>query len=262
MKPLPFSMLPGLAAALLALGAPGPGAAQPSAGGVIYSCVDDHGHRITADRPIAQCIDREQQVLNADGSLRTVQPPSMTAEERAIKDARDRAAEEARAAQADAVRRDRNLMARYPSEEIHNRARGAALDTVRLAMKATELRLKDLAAERKPLLEQAEFYVGKPLPPKLRTALDANDAALGAQREARVTQQAELDRVNKLYDDELERLRRLWAGAPAGSLGPMGPLGPSGRSPRTASSQASAQATAAANAQASAQASAQATPSR
>ena len=30
----------------------------------------------------------------------------------------------------------------------------------------------------------------------------------------------ELERINKLYDAELDRLRRLWAGAPPGSLGP------------------------------------------
>jgi len=28
-------------------------------------------------------------------------------------------------------------------------------------------------------------------------------------------------RINRLYDAELDRLRRLWAGAPPGSLGPM-----------------------------------------
>ncbi len=47
--------------------------AAPSAG--IYTCIDDKGRRITADRPIPECIDREQQVLNRDGSVRTVVPP-------------------------------------------------------------------------------------------------------------------------------------------------------------------------------------------
>ena len=66
-------------------------------------------------------------MLNRDGSLRAVVPPTLTADERAEKEARDRAAAEAEAAaQADAVRRDRNLMARYPNEAAHNRAREAA----------------------------------------------------------------------------------------------------------------------------------------
>lgn len=193
----------------------------PAAG--IYTCIDDKGRRLTADRPIAECSAKEQHILNRDGSLRKVIPPTLTAEERAEKEAKDRADKEAKAAAADAVRRDRNLMARFPNEAAHQRARENALDTVRLAMKATELRLRSLAAERKPLLDEAEFYQGKPLPPRLKAQIDANDAAVEAQKGATATQQAELERINKLYDVELDRLRRLWGGAPAGSLGPMAP---------------------------------------
>lgn len=210
-----------LLAAGVSVGAALAQSAPPPAG--IYTCIDDKGRRLTADRPIAECSAKEQQILNRDGSLRRVIPPTLTAEERAEKEARERADKEAKAAAADAVRRDRNLMARFPNEAAHQRARENALDTVRLAMKATEIRLRGLAAERKPLLDEAEFYQGKPLPPRLRAQIDANDAAVEAQKGATATQQAELERINKLYDVELDRLRRLWGGAPAGSLGPMAP---------------------------------------
>ncbi len=222
--PLATSLATSLTAALWLLTAATDASAQssPNAAG-IYTCVDDKGRKLTADRPIAECTNREQKMLNRDGSVRGVQPPTLTAEERAEKDARDRAATEARAAQADAVRRDRNLMARYPTEAAHLRGREAALDTVRLAIKSTEVRLRDLAAERKPLMAEAEFYVGKNLPGKLRAAMDANDAAIEAQRSAVGNQTAELDRINRLYDAELARLRALWSGAPAGSLGPLPP---------------------------------------
>ena len=39
---------------------------------------------------------------------------------------------------------------------------------------------------------------------------------MSAQREAAISQQAELERVNRLYDAELGRLKLLWAGARAG----------------------------------------------
>jgi hypothetical protein len=201
---------PGLAPTALAQAAPQSG---------IYTCLDDKGRRLTSDRPIAECSAKEQRVLNRDGSLKAIHPPTLTADERADKEARDRKAAEARAAQADAVRRDRNLVARYPNEEAHAKAREAALDTVRLAIKASEARVKGLATERKPLLDEAEFYQGRALPLKLRQQLDANDAAVEAQRGLMATQEAELVRIHKLYDQELARLRRLWAGAPAGSLG-------------------------------------------
>ena len=184
----------------------------------IYTCIDDKGRRLTADRPIAECRGKEQQVLNRDGSVHSIVPPTLTAEERAEADARERRAAELRAAQNDAVRRDRNLMVRYPTEAKHQAAREASLDTVRLAMKATELRVKELAAERKPLLDESEFYKGKPLPARLKQQLDANDAAVAAQRQASTAQALELERINRLYDTELDRLRRLWAGAPLGSI--------------------------------------------
>jgi flagellar biosynthesis GTPase FlhF len=187
----------------------------------IYTCTDDKGRRLTSDRPIPECAAKEQRVLNRDGSLKSVHPPTLTAEERAEQEARERKAAEQRAAQLDAVRRDRNLTARYPNEDAHHKAREAALDTARKAIKDSEQRLKTLAAARKPLNDEAEFYSGKALPPKLRQELDANDAASAAQRAAITTQEAELVRINRLFDAELERLRRLWAGAPPGSLGPM-----------------------------------------
>ena len=220
MPATPQRLLPVLLLAALSTAAAQP-KSEPATG--IYSCIDDKGRRLTSDRPIPECAAKEQRVLNRDGSLRAVQPPTMTAEERAEKEARERREAEARAAQADAVRRDRNLVARYPNEQLHDRAREAAQDTVRLAMKASELRLRELAAERKPLLDEAEFYNGKPLPLKLRQQLDANDASTEAQRTAIANQQAELGRINRIYDIELERLRRLWAGANPGSLGALPP---------------------------------------
>jgi len=217
-----------LALTLLLLGSAAPAlraqaSPAPASAAGIYTCIDEQGRKITADRPIASCAAKEQRVLNKDGSLKAVYPPTLTIEERAAKEAQERKQAEARAAYNDAVRRDRNLLARYPTEAPHQKAREAALDTVRAAMKVTEQRLRDLEAERKPLLSEAEFYVGKPLPPKLRNQLDANDAAVAAQREAAVYQEAELARVNRLYDAELARLKALWAGAAPGSLGPITP---------------------------------------
>jgi hypothetical protein len=207
-------LLPGLARAQ----AQAPAGAASSG---IYSCVDDRGRRLTADRPIPECTAKEQRVLNRDGSLKSVHPPTMTADERVEAEARERRAAEARAAQAENVRRDRNLMQRFKTEEAHRRAREASLDTVRAAMRVTEIRLADLARERKPLLDEAEFYQGRALPGKLRTALDANDASVEAQRAASLNQAQELDRISRVYDAELDRLRRLWAGAPPGSMGPI-----------------------------------------
>ena len=61
-----------IAAAWLAAGLAGTAlAADPgkSAGG-IYTCVDAYGRRITSDRPIPECMDREQRQLSSSGVSR------------------------------------------------------------------------------------------------------------------------------------------------------------------------------------------------
>jgi hypothetical protein len=207
------------ALALAALGLAGGAAAQPAPRSPIYSC-DVNGKKVTSDRPIPECNNQDQRLLNPDGSVRSVVAPTPTADEREKLEQKERDDNIKRMEKMDAVRRDRNLMARFPDEAAHQKAREKALDDVRKSVAVSKERLRLLTADRKPLLDESEFYVGKPLPTKLKSALDANDASLAAQNALVQNQQDEEIRINALYDAELARLRKLWAGAPAGSLGP------------------------------------------
>ena len=191
-------------------------AAAP-AGRSIYTCVSATGKTLTSDRLIADCSGREQRILNADGSLNRIVPPSLTGEERARVEEHERAASAARNAKIEAARRDRSLLTRYPSEAAHAKARAVALDSVHKLLRASEGRLIELAKERKPLTADAEFYAGKPLPPQLKARLDANDVSTEGQRLQIESQRAELDRINKNYDTEFQRLKKLWAGASPGA---------------------------------------------
>jgi thiamine biosynthesis lipoprotein ApbE len=216
---MPVSRHPLLALALLA---PLAGAAQaPANAGFVFTCVANGGRTITADRPIAECMDREQRVLRRDGSLDRILAPPLTAEQRAAKEARERLAAEEKRAQTEAVRRDRNLLQRYPDRATHDKAREASLRAATDGVVLSERRLAELAAERKPIVQEAEFYTGKPLPPKLRQQFNANDGATEAQRAALQNLKAEVARVNAVYDSELERLNKLWAGVPPGSVAAM-----------------------------------------
>jgi hypothetical protein len=191
---------------------------QTQGQGLVFTCVNAAGRTLTSDRLIGECMDREQRVLSRDGTVVRIVPPSLTAEERAAREERDRKLAAEKQAKAEAVRRDRLLMQRFPSEAEHTKARVDALEDTRAAMKLSETRMAELARERKPLLDEAEFYKDKPLPAQLRQKLDANDAALAAQRDAQANQKAELDRIAKRYDAELVHLKRLWAGAAPGSI--------------------------------------------
>ena len=193
---------------------------------LIYSCIDANGKKLTSDRPIPECLNRDQRVLNSDGSPKGILPPTPTADERAAAEQREREAAAERGTRNDAVRRDRNLLNRFPDEAAHAKARAKALDDIGNAVRISEARITLLNLERKPLLDEAEFYVGKSLPTKIKSALDANDASLEAQKSLVQNQQVEVVRINGLYDAELARLKKLWAGTPAGSLGPIAPASP------------------------------------
>lgn len=179
----------------------------------IYTCVDSHGQRLTSDRPIPECLDREQRVLNKDGSQKTVLAPRLTPAERTAREAQAKQTEKEEQAYKDAVRRDRNLRARYPDEAAHHKAREAALDDTRKAIASSERRVADLRKERQPLQADAEFYKGKPIPFKLKSRLEANETSQRAQQDIIENQHAELIRINAMFDVELARLRKLWSGA-------------------------------------------------
>ncbi len=187
--------------------------AQSASTGKIYSCVKD-GRKITQDHPIAECADIDQAERNKDGSIKRVVPRQETEAERSEREARERVEQAERTQRQVEANRDKLLLKNNPDKAAHDAARVRALDEVRRSIEKIDERRKLLLAERKPLLDEAEFYPGKPLPAKLKSALDSNDAALSAQEQLRQGQEAEMARNNKRYDEELERLRKMWAAAP------------------------------------------------
>jgi len=198
-------------------------AAEP-AGRPIIQC-ELNGKKVTSDRLIPECVHKEQRELNPDGSLKRIVPPTPTADELAAKEEKDREAKLEFAARSDAVRRDRNLMQRFPDEAAHRKAREKALDELRVSAKITTSRIAELLTDKKKNDQDKEFYVNervnKPLPTQLAQRIEANEASLAAQQLLAKTQVDETARINDLYDAELARLKKLWSGAQPGSLGPL-----------------------------------------
>ncbi len=173
-----------------------------------YSCISD-GKLITSDRPIAHC-DGEQRIFNPDGSPYRLMPPPQTEEERAAADAKlqqESAADTTRALEA---RRDRLLLTRYPNEHRFDEARRESSDSLHASIHEAESRIAQLTADRKKLQGEAGLYAGKALPAKLKSAIDSSDAALASEKEVLLDREADAVRTEKLYDDDLARLKKLW----------------------------------------------------
>ncbi|MGH8846269.1 MAG: DUF4124 domain-containing protein, partial [Polaromonas sp.] len=179
----------------------------------IYTCVDGKGRKITADRPIAECLDRTQQELTRSGLVKRQVGPSLTAQERAAQEEKDKLAAEARAREAEDKRRDRALLLRYPSRTVHDQERATALAQIDEVIKAASKRTVELAEQRKAIDSEYEFYVKDPAkaPPSLKRRLEENDHSVVVQKKFILDQEQEKKRVNLRFDEELVKLKQLWA---------------------------------------------------
>ncbi len=202
-----------LAAALLLAGGALPAAAQSG----IYSCVDAQGRTITADRPIAACVDREQKELNPSGSVKRTVPPTLTARERAQAEEKVRQAQEEKVRRAEERKRNHALITRYPDQASHDKERRAALSVADDVVDAARRRIAELATERRKLDGEMEFYRKDPsrAPPRLKRALEENGQHTSAQQRFIAGQEGEKQRINARFDQELASLRALWADAKA-----------------------------------------------
>jgi len=87
----------------------------------IYTCVDAKGHRLTSDRPILECNDREQRELSPGGRVVRSIGPSMSPNERAAEEEKARLIAEEDKRQAETRKRDRVLLTRYPTQAAHDK---------------------------------------------------------------------------------------------------------------------------------------------
>jgi len=193
---------------VLAAGLGGHAAAQG-----IYSCVDGKGQKITADRPIVECLDRTQQELTRSGLVKRQLGPSLTAHERAEQEQKERLAAEQRAREAEDKRRDRALLLRYPSRSVHDQERSTALSQVDEVIKASSKRTVELAEQRQAIQVELEFYVKDPskAPPALTRRIAENDNSAAVQKRFIAEQNQEKQRINQRFDEELVKLKQLWA---------------------------------------------------
>lgn len=181
----------------------------------IYTCIDAKGRRLTADRPIRECIDREQKELNASGTVKRKIGPSLTAEERAAEEEKARLAAAERSRIEEEKKRDRALLTRYPNRGAHDKERQVALARVDEATAMARKSIDDLVLAHKRLEAEMEFYAKDPskAPAKLKRQIEENQQHVAAQQRFIANQDGEKRRINVQFDEELARLKQLWAQA-------------------------------------------------
>lgn len=181
----------------------------------IYSCVDAKGRRLTSDRPIVECLDREQNQLGKSGTVVKTIPPSYTADERARLDAQRKQEAEQQARIQEEKRRDRALLIRYPNQGVHDKERADALAQIDEVIGAVNKRELALIAQRKDISTELEFYKGdvSKAPNWLKRKVEDNEKQMVVQKRFLEEQAQEKQRVNARFDEELVKLKQLWAAA-------------------------------------------------
>ncbi len=179
----------------------------------IYTCTDGKGRRITSDRPIVECLDREQHKLGNTGIVRQVVPPSYTADERAKLESKQRAENEIKSRAAEEKRRERALLIRYPNQAVHDKERAEALSQIDDVIAAVKKREAALLQQRKEVDAEMEFYQADPskAPFWLRRKLEDSEKQMVVQKRFLEEQAQEKLRINQRFDEELTKLRQLWS---------------------------------------------------
>ena len=176
--------------------------AATSSAAKILTCKDSQGNTLITDPADPRCY----------------KPPLNEAERAAVEERRRKELEAYNECKAE-QRSLQSLLNRYPDKDKHDAARHAALIQVDTALRLSQARMEQLQAERKRLLDEAEFYPTGNLPPKLRRDLDANTAVIAAQSQAIANQKDEAAQKNAFYDDELAKLKKLWLPQRSGNRG-------------------------------------------
>ena len=181
----------------------------------IYTCTDAKGRKITSDRPVADCVDRTQQELTPQGTVKRVMGPTLTAQERAALEEKDKAAMELRLQAQEEKRRDRAILARFPNQASHDLQRSQALAQIDEVVKAAAKRSVELGDQRVGINADFEFYKKdtSKAPATLKRRLEENNDGVAGQQRFFADQEAEKRRVNQRFDQELAKLKMLWAKA-------------------------------------------------
>lgn len=190
--------------------------------GGIYTCVDGNGRKLTSDRPIPACIDRDQKILNPSGTVRGNMAPTLTPLELAAQEEKEKLLAQERNRKDEEKRRDRALLVRYPNRAAHDIERIEALKQIEVVKAAAANRVVELKRQRALLDEEMEFYKKDPTkaPMRLRRQVDELIESLVVQTRFITDQEGETKRVSARFDEELVRLKLLWPLRSATSAAP------------------------------------------
>jgi hypothetical protein len=181
-----------------------------AAGAQSYRCTSKDGKKYYGSAMPTQCIGQPVEVLNAQGRVIRRIDPEGTEKERAAKEAQEAKKREQLAAQREAARRNRALLATYTSVKDIDDARKRALVTNQKALQELEERITQIRKRQAGYDKELALYKGKGEPPaRLADEVRNAESDLKYQEELLAGKQKEVDHINARYDEDKKRYVQL-----------------------------------------------------
>lgn len=190
------------------------------ASAVTFCCNDDNGRRLCGDILPWQCAKRAHQEYNSLGVMIRQHDAPLTAEQRAQQRAETIRKKEAERLAAEEDRRNRALLASYPSVADIDAKRERNIEEAGKGLHELQLRLTAALQRRDELAREAEFFQKRPMPADLKTGIRDNTAELAGLQADVETKKKEIAEIQARFDEEKKRYLSLSKGAAAPKTAP------------------------------------------
>lgn len=186
----------------------------------LYKYVDENGRTRYTDRPPIDMTGRASQQLNSQGTVIRRSSAALTPEEIAAREAEELKKQEAAAIAREENRKNRALLATYPSIRDIDDARARALANNAESVRQIKLRISDLERRRGILKKEAESQNAENLPANLRRDIFEVESDLRAQQTLVDVKQKEVEAINARYDEDKRRYLQIFgaSAAPSASM--------------------------------------------
>ena len=175
---------------------------QALAAGNLFCCIDTNGKQICGDLLPQACYGRAYREIGDSGrTLRNVEAP-LTAEQRAQRAVEDEKRKAEEAARREQQRKDQALLNTYGNERDIEAMRTRAQDDVQKSIKAAEVKISEIRAQRKKFENEAEFYKRKKMPADVQKGLSDADFEIKAQESIIEAKTKELEIIRQKYDED------------------------------------------------------------
>lgn len=187
---------------------------------VTFCCNDDNGRRLCGDILPSQCAKRAHQEYNSLGVMIRQHDAPLTAEQRAQQRAELIRKKEAERLAAEEDRRNRALLASYPSVADIDTKRERNIEEAGKGLHELQLRLTAALQRKDELAREAEFFQKRPMPADLKTGIRDNSAELASIQADIATKKKEIAEIQARFDEEKKRYLSLSKGASAAKTAP------------------------------------------